>query len=162
VGTTVYQAPETFDAGETGYTCMADVYSTSLILYELLSGQKPLECDLTNNGQVLTLKQRDHFPKFPMDVAENVFSEIKKGYSLDPKKRPLLSELCSAVRRASKSQLNYFYGNDSLSSLGVQFRKGINYFRVCSFASFVSYYNFFSSSFRWNAGIYQRWSSRTQ
>jgi serine/threonine protein kinase len=119
-GTVIYQAPETFDTDQQGYTSMADVYSASLILYELLSGQKPIECNGYHPGRVTRLKMQEHPPKPSPDIPVAVFVLISMGYSLVASERPSLLEFHSAFFNI----IRYAYCNAGLQALGVQFRTG--------------------------------------
>jgi serine/threonine protein kinase len=124
VGTPLYQAPETFDTGEQGYKNSADVYSVSLILYELLSGEKPIDCKSSNNvGQIINIKREEHQPEQSPNMPKMLFRLICKGYSLNPEKRPMLTELHSLIQHLSKYG-DYSYCNPGLEALGVQFRAG--------------------------------------
>jgi serine/threonine-protein kinase len=139
VGTPLYQAPETFDTEQQGYQSSADIYSVSLILYELLSGQKPIACRPGGNvGQIINIKRKKHPPAQSLDIPDRLFSLICKGYRLDPKKRPKLPQLHSSVELHLCKSFRYSYRNPGLMALGVQFRTGL-IFIMLDFIVVLSY-----------------------
>jgi serine/threonine protein kinase len=125
-GTPVYQAPETFETENEGYTSKSDIYSASLILYELLSGQNPLACDGYNVARIMQLKMKEHSPVPSPNIPEDVFVAVSNGYRLDPRKRPVLSKLLSVIYDASKPVFTYDVLNgDCLKKLGILFTEGM-------------------------------------
>jgi serine/threonine protein kinase len=121
-GTPIYQAPETFETDDRGYTSQSDIYSVSLILYELLSGRNPLPCNRLNIGRVLTLKLKEHPPVPSSNIPEPVFVLVSRGYSVDPNKRPMLTEFLFVISPKKPAVAGL-----TLHELGVKFQKGIKY-----------------------------------
>jgi serine/threonine protein kinase len=72
LGTPFYMAPEQI-FGEKNVDARADVWSLGVILYECLSGRRPLECE--NFGQILRVLAIGNFPPL-LQIASDVPEEI--------------------------------------------------------------------------------------
>jgi serine/threonine protein kinase len=88
-GTAAYVAPERMSPGYK-YGVSADIYSLSILLYELFSGLDPFPgCDFfAIYGRVL----QNQMPDFPADFPSELQYLIEKGWSVNPSERPAVKE----------------------------------------------------------------------
>ncbi|CAG0903515.1 unnamed protein product [Cyprideis torosa] len=88
-GTPKYCAPELLEEG-LRYGTPVDVYSLSLILFELFTGEDPFK-GCRSVAQVVAAILRDQRPQIPSDFPEGMKSLLEKGWSKDPLQRPPLT-----------------------------------------------------------------------
>jgi serine/threonine protein kinase len=74
----------------------ADVYSLSIILFELFSGVDPFPGKV---GQIFRAKMFDTKPEIPADFPTYLKSLILHGWSKEPKERPPLQEFKSSLNK---------------------------------------------------------------
>ncbi|CAG0906935.1 unnamed protein product [Cyprideis torosa] len=98
-GTPKYSAPELLDKG-LRYGTPVDVYSLSLILFELFTGEDPFK-GCTSVMQVLAAIMRDQRPQIPNDFPETLKPLLEKGWSKDPLQRPPLTRFREALQKIS-------------------------------------------------------------
>ncbi|CAG0895812.1 unnamed protein product [Cyprideis torosa] len=98
-GTPKYCAPELLDKG-LRYGTPVDVYSLSLILFELFTGEDPFK-GCTSVMQVLAAIMRDQRPQIPSDFPEALKPLLEKGWSKDPLQRPPLTRFRDALQKVS-------------------------------------------------------------
>lgn len=94
-GTTAYLSPEQLEAGQ--LTMRSDIYSFSVVAYELLTGDLPFDPTEPAYRQ-MTAKFSGH-PRDPRtlnpSVPESVATALLQGLEVDPQKRPTTAtELC--------------------------------------------------------------------
>ncbi|KAK8865206.1 hypothetical protein M9Y10_010743 [Tritrichomonas musculus] len=89
-GTKKYMAPEIYIKGE--YDCTIDVYSFSLIAYELLTGYPPF-LQFKTGYQVQDAASKNIRPDVSMIKDKSIQDFLKRCWSLDPKKRPSFKEI---------------------------------------------------------------------
>ncbi|CAG0896617.1 unnamed protein product [Cyprideis torosa] len=97
IGTPKYSAPELLEPG-LRYGTSADVYSLSLILFELFGGEDPFK-DCTSVMQVLTSVLQNRRPTIPQDFPEGLRFLLQQGWSRDPLQRPALSAFQEVLQR---------------------------------------------------------------
>ena len=100
-GTLQYMAPEVVKSHD--YTYSVDIYSFSVILYELYSGKDFLDtcetnCKLSCFSLVNEIANKRK-PVVPMSCPEHVRILISKGWDLQPKLRPTAEEFAMAFSR---------------------------------------------------------------
>jgi hypothetical protein len=71
----------------------ADVYSLTIIIFELFSGIDPFPGYIS---QIFQAKMSDKKPAIPSDFPSQLKGLINMGWSKDPKRRPLIEEYKSA------------------------------------------------------------------
>ncbi|CAG0893700.1 unnamed protein product, partial [Cyprideis torosa] len=98
-GTPKYCAPELLDRG-LRYGTPVDVYSLSLILFELFTGEDPFK-SCTSVAQVVAAIMRDQRPQIPSDFPESLKPLLEKGWSKDPLQRPPLIRFREALQKVS-------------------------------------------------------------
>ena len=93
-----FRAPETF-SGE--YSCKSDVFSFSVLLYELLFDRLPWEIsfeeDLTPQDRITILFDQRSYPVNIPSCHSSLDSLLSKGLSPDPDKRPTYDEILSIL-----------------------------------------------------------------
>jgi serine/threonine protein kinase len=99
-GTDHWRAPEMFE--ETAYDEKVDVYSYSMVLYEVLCQQVPFE-EVTDKAR-LCLKvlqgQRPSLEALLPDCPEALSSVMIRCWSPEPSDRPSFGEICDLIPRA--------------------------------------------------------------
>ncbi|CAG0905457.1 unnamed protein product [Cyprideis torosa] len=98
-GTPKYCAPELLEEG-LRYGTPVDVYSLSLILFELFTGEDPFK-GCTSVMQVLAAILRDQRPQIPSDFPEALKPLLEKGWSKNPLLRPPLTLFRDALQKVS-------------------------------------------------------------
>ncbi|KAK8887864.1 hypothetical protein M9Y10_038923 [Tritrichomonas musculus] len=88
VGTLMYMAPEIFD--ETKYSTPIDVYSFSMIVYQLLTN-KPIKFSLKG---LMTGKR----PDLPNSIPKCYKELITKCWDQDPEKRPTFAQIVESLK----------------------------------------------------------------
>jgi serine/threonine protein kinase len=90
VGTPLYMAPETYEDAE--YTFSVDVYSFSLILYELLVGERVFPSTIAS-GDLMRRVLSGVRPKLPKSMRSTVKDIISRGWSVKPGKRRMFDKI---------------------------------------------------------------------
>ena len=93
VGTIVYSAPELMEVGKKSGVA-ADVYSLTLVLFELFSGKSPYPGD---QMQVFNAKKEDIKPEFPDNFPAELRVLIERGWLKEAMKRPQIREFRTAL-----------------------------------------------------------------
>lgn len=88
VGTIPYIAPEIMNEEKYSFPC--DVYSFSIILYEILSNNK-FSCSLSNLF-------KGNYPKKPENVPNCFWELIEKCWSVDHNKRPSFEQITNILK----------------------------------------------------------------
>jgi serine/threonine protein kinase len=78
------------------YAFSADVYSLTIIIFELFSGIDPFPGTF---DQIYEAKRLDEKPSIPSDFPSELKELVIKGWSKDPKKRPGIHEFMSALNK---------------------------------------------------------------
>jgi serine/threonine protein kinase len=86
-----WQAPECFS--KTPCTEAADVYSFGMVLWSLLTGQKPFAEYQGKDIELVKAILDNKRPVIPQELPEVYKQLLKDCWQTDPKKRPLLSEI---------------------------------------------------------------------
>jgi serine/threonine protein kinase len=76
------------------YGVFADIYSLSIILFELFSGIDPFP---GNIGQIVQAKLQDEKPEFPIQFPAGLKNIISCGWSRKPRERPKIENLKSVL-----------------------------------------------------------------
>eukprot|EP00180_Rhodochaete_pulchella_P003417 Plantae.Rhodophyta-Rhodochaete_pulchella.ctg58092.p1 GENE.Plantae.Rhodophyta-Rhodochaete_pulchella.ctg58092~~Plantae.Rhodophyta-Rhodochaete_pulchella.ctg58092.p1 ORF type:complete len:182 (+),score=22.29 Plantae.Rhodophyta-Rhodochaete_pulchella.ctg58092:36-548(+) len=98
VGTPQWMSPEMMDADE--YTEKSDVYSTGMVLWELMTGQRPFAG--ARGTEVIKKVAVDEVrPDIPDSVPPAVAELICRCWHQDPAKRPMADELLADLTRIS-------------------------------------------------------------
>ncbi len=74
----------------------ADVYSLSIIIYELFSSIDPFPGSFI---QIFEAKRLDEKPCVPSDFPSDLIELILRGWSFNPKKRPPVQEFKAALNK---------------------------------------------------------------
>ncbi|KAJ5069233.1 palmitoyltransferase [Anaeramoeba ignava] len=89
-----YSAPELFQKGSF-YDTSCDIYSLSMILYEIFSKKQAFE---NHTPQMIIFKSmKGERPEFPQDFPKELSEVIKKGWSSNPKERCSLNEFTKCL-----------------------------------------------------------------
>ena len=107
IGTMGYMAPEVIRFIGVDYTSAVDVYAFGIMLWEMLAIQQPLE-GLSLLQAAYMIVNDAYRPDIPIDAPENLKRLIRKCWSQDPTKRPLMHQ----VRRLLESGKVTFEGTD--------------------------------------------------
>jgi serine/threonine protein kinase len=78
------------------YGLPVDIYSLSIIFFELFSGENPFLGDVC---QILGAKMRDERPAMPEDFPSELKELVSQGYSKEPKERPELVHFQTALSK---------------------------------------------------------------
>ncbi len=78
------------------YGVSVDVYSLSIIIFELFSSLDPFPGNL---GQIFEAKRLDRKPAMPSDFPPHLKNFILCGWSKEPKNRPPLAECMAALNK---------------------------------------------------------------
>ena len=92
IGTMQYLAPELMGmGGGTTHGKPVDIYSLTILLYELFTGLDPFPgCD--NPFKFLGLFQKNERPKIPQDFPVSLGNLFSRGWLTDPSERPTIKE----------------------------------------------------------------------
>ena len=78
------------------YGVSADVYSLSIIIFELFSGIDPFPGSM---GQIFEAKRLDEKPVIPSDFPSDLRELVIQGWSKDPKERLPIQDFQSALNK---------------------------------------------------------------
>ncbi|CAG0917237.1 unnamed protein product [Notodromas monacha] len=96
IGTPRYMAPEILLSERPKYTKAVDIYSLSLILFELFTGGMDAFKEFRSLAELLRLKSQPHV-RFPENFEEGLEKILDRGCSPTPTNRPTLTEILLAV-----------------------------------------------------------------
>jgi serine/threonine protein kinase len=83
------------------YGLSADVYSLTIIIFELFSGIDPFP---GSHGQIFRAKMSDKKPDVPSDFPSHLKELILLGWSKEPKERPYIEEFKSVFNTMLKPE----------------------------------------------------------
>jgi hypothetical protein len=112
LGTTLYAAPEVIFGKQTlqpdgtpNFPPKADVWSFSMVCYQVLSGEKPFYQE-SSIGKIRAKIQDPKFrPLFPQDCPDYIRSCISRCWEQSPDKRPTFSDICTSLKLAKALSL---------------------------------------------------------
>jgi serine/threonine protein kinase len=78
------------------YGVSADVYSLTIIIFELFSGNDPFPGTI---GQIFEAKRLDKKPNVPSDFPSHLKELVLRGWSFNPKERPPVKEFKAALNK---------------------------------------------------------------
>mmetsp|Transcript_36247 Transcript_36247/g.36922 ORF Transcript_36247/g.36922 Transcript_36247/m.36922 type:complete len:603 (-) Transcript_36247:115-1923(-) len=117
VGTYQWMAPEVI-SGEADYAEAADIYSVSVVLWELLTGECPFEGH--NAMQLANMVVSGARPIVPACTPVVLTQLIERGWSPSPDSRPTANELLHLLpgvfAEEVEKERNYYYKNSSSAS----------------------------------------------
>lgn len=94
MGTPVYMAPEIMKDCEYSKAC--DVYSFALIVFELITYERPYE--KMNYTQLLLKISQEYRPKIPPQTPSSYKNLIESCWAEDPSKRPTFEEILKLLK----------------------------------------------------------------
>lgn len=131
LGTLKYMSPEQASIHEQGVDTRADVYALGVMLYELLTGETPLDEVVIREQGVLTVLEmiRDHEPPRPsarlaVDQQTSAAISAERATSLTALRQLLRGDLDWVVMKAIEKDRNRRY--DSVSSLADDVKRFLN------------------------------------
>jgi hypothetical protein len=112
LGTTLYAAPEVIFGkqmlqpdGTLNFPPKADVWSFSMVCYQVLSGETPFHQE-SNIGTIRAKIQDPKFrPLFPPDCPDYISTCINRCWEQSPHKRPAFSDICTSLKLAKAFSL---------------------------------------------------------
>jgi hypothetical protein len=112
LGTTLYAAPEVIFGkqmpqpdGTPNFPPKADVWSFSMVCYQVLSGEKPFHQE-SKIGKIRDKIQDPKFrPLFPQDCPDYISTCISNCWEQSPDKRPTFSDICTRLKLAKAFSL---------------------------------------------------------
>jgi len=112
MGTTLYAAPEVIFGkpmpqpdGTPNFPPKADVWSFSMVCYQVLSGEKPFHQE-SKIGTIHAKIQDPKFrPLFPQDCPNYISTCISNCWEQSPDKRPTFSDICTRLKLAKAFSL---------------------------------------------------------
>lgn len=130
-GTVVYLPPEFFTDYQ--YTKQSDVYAFSMIMYEILTGEKPFgNYDFT---KIVKKVSQNHRPKINSKISKSFQNLIEKCWDQDPNNRPTFDQIVDQLKNdasfITESVDNAKYSSyiekltDSNSKSGVEKESGV-------------------------------------
>ncbi|KAJ5076614.1 serine/threonine-protein kinase ulk3 [Anaeramoeba ignava] len=97
-----YSAPEMLESGNK-YDRSCDIYSLSMILYEIFSKKQPFE---NENGMAIPVKvMQGERPEFPINFPKKLSELIKKGWSPNPEERCSLNEFTKCLNMMKNGEV---------------------------------------------------------
>ena len=97
VGTYRWMAPEAFGGGSWPVSQKSDVYSFSIVLWEMISGKLPF-ADKSNLQAAVAVSLHGLRPTIPEDCPKSLCSLIERCWDKDPNVRPEFEEVLSELR----------------------------------------------------------------
>jgi TPR repeat protein/serine/threonine protein kinase len=94
--TVTYSAPELYDRQ---YTTKIDVFSFSLILYEILVGKAVFAGNIFSDAHIVYMAVTGVRAELPQEMLSNVKSLICRSWSTDPDHRPSFSDIRAHLER---------------------------------------------------------------
>ncbi|KAK8895369.1 hypothetical protein M9Y10_023832 [Tritrichomonas musculus] len=80
------------------FTKKADVYAFAIIVYEIMTGEKPFE-NLSNSLEIVNEITKNHGrPKFTKQIPDCYRKLIEKCWSEDPSERPIFKEITNQLK----------------------------------------------------------------
>ncbi|CAM6058876.1 unnamed protein product [Sphagnum tenellum] len=111
-GTTLYAAPEVIFGtqarqpdGTPNFPPKADVWSFSMVCYEVLSGKKPFYQESSIGTIRAKIQDPEFRPLFPQDCPDYIRSCISRCWEQSPDKRPTFSDICTRLKLAKALSL---------------------------------------------------------
>ncbi len=101
LGTPAYMAPERLESQ--GYDGRADVYSLGVMLFEMLTGQRPFQTSNNDPMAMIMLHVREQAPSLRSvraEVPEALEAVVAWALAKNPLERPSAEELAAAYRQA--------------------------------------------------------------
>lgn len=96
VGTPLYMAPEILDGD---YSFKIDVYSFSLIAYQLMTGEEPFGDSKYNSYKLLTnVLYENERPKFKKDIPQKMKDLIEKCWDRNPDERYSFDQIVDILK----------------------------------------------------------------
>ena len=96
IGTPAYLAPEIYMNKE--YSKSSDVYSFGLIIYEILSGEKPFTNVISPKGIKQIILDEESRPQIPETICESYRNLIERCWSQKPELRPTFETIVDELR----------------------------------------------------------------
>ncbi|KAK8889286.1 hypothetical protein M9Y10_034032 [Tritrichomonas musculus] len=93
-GTYAYAAPEVIEKYD--YSTYGDVYSFAMIMFEIMTNEKPFD-NIKNIYQLLLFIKQGRRPKFNVSIPYCYKNLIQKCWNEDPYSRPQFSKICSIL-----------------------------------------------------------------
>ena len=100
-GVIPYLAPEIFKRD--GYSKAVDIYSMSMIMWELTTGCKPF-ANVEHDHKLIYEITDGKRPKITKDTPECFTDLMKRCWDSDPLKRPFILEICTITGRWSSKE----------------------------------------------------------
>ena len=98
-GTPIYIAPEIWESQK--YDKAGDVYSFSLIVYEIITNEKPFN-DLHSISEIfVNVVMKGIRPEFNFSIPDSYRHLIEKCWSYDPSDRPTFDDIVSSLKNDS-------------------------------------------------------------
>ncbi|KAK8887684.1 hypothetical protein M9Y10_038737 [Tritrichomonas musculus] len=112
-------SPEVLSEQKQQYSCSADIYTFGVILWELLTGEKPYEKLPKSQLQIAEMViDKDIRPNIPANATIEISELIQSCWASNPKKRPKASDIRIILegdkQRENKSKYIKFYSNDNI------------------------------------------------
>lgn len=107
IGTPLYMAPEIIKG--TPYGLPVDVFSFSIIMFEIITGEEPYKANGRWPSQIELAKKvsNGERPIFTDDISEPMINLIERCWNEDPDERPSFSEIYQQISSNFKSYTNY-------------------------------------------------------
>ena len=101
VGTSHWMAPEVLMSSPY-YDEKIDIYSFGILMWELLTGERPYEKDGLDSAKItIMILEKDKRPPIPPNTPPNLKSLIERCWHVDPKMRPSCHEIISYLSNPS-------------------------------------------------------------
>lgn len=102
LGVWQYIAPERLIGNDKKYNESSDIYSFGMIMYEMMSCEKPFK-EYKNNFDPILVMINDLKPECPEWTPKSYVELMLRCLDKDPSKRPSASELCSKFKNFKES-----------------------------------------------------------
>lgn len=110
VGTPLYMAPEIFASEQ--YTNKIDIYSFSLVMYQLITGRLPQITSKNNFREIVRAITEGKRPDLTIIEDEEVKSFLSKCWSPNPSERPEFSQIVDEIKTRKYLKLMNVNFND--------------------------------------------------